>query len=322
MWVVFVFYAACNCLATFTMHRNTDNIVTMNQPLAQDLSENDPSRPRVVLLGASNLTRSISTIVGTIQHLLADRLDTTASDWFVAYGHGRSFGRWSSIVTRALPGICDCGLWDDLDKSVSIYTDDSGQMVSSAPVYALLTDVGNDIPFGVEPDVIADWVTDCIDRLRAKHAKIIMTGLPTAALDASSPMIGNVLRRVFFPSCTLNRIELLDRARCVHVILREIAESKDIPFIEMPLEWYGIDPIHIRRGCCKPAWLYILSHWFQNEVSPDILSSEPIVYPSMRRWLYWRTRQYAHVSIAGSIVRSAGPAGYDRQSKNAKIWLY
>jgi len=281
---------------------------------------NGRSRPRIVLLGASNLTRSISTITGTVQHLLKQHINTTASEWFIAYGHGRSFGRWSSILTRSLPGINDCGLWDKLDNSIS--DDGSVEPGLQTPLYALLTDVGNDIPHGIEPDIVAEWVISCIDRLRTHGANIVMTGLPIAALDSSSPMICNFLRRLFFPGCSMSRLELLERARCVHSILRDFALSNEIPFIEMPLEWYHLDPIHIRRNCCASAWYSILNNWFQDEILKNVSIGQTSVHPSMRRWLYWRSRPYAQVSIAGNAVHSTGPAGYDRQSGNARIWLY
>ncbi len=46
------------------------------------------SRPRVVLLGASNLTRGISTAVGTARMILGE-----PGEYLIAMGHGRSYGR-------------------------------------------------------------------------------------------------------------------------------------------------------------------------------------------------------------------------------------
>ena len=68
-------------------------------------------RVRLVLLGASNLTKGISLILDA-----ADRgLDVRRGEGFevmLAYGHGRSYGMDSSLFGRSLPGILDCGLWD------------------------------------------------------------------------------------------------------------------------------------------------------------------------------------------------------------------
>ncbi|MCZ6542107.1 MAG: hypothetical protein O6768_00410, partial [Planctomycetota bacterium] len=89
------------------------------------------SRPRVVLLGASNLTRGISRAVGIAQAILGTPLEV-----LIAMGHGRSYGQRSRVLGRSLPGIVDCGLWDALLHG------------SGRPTYALLTDIGNDVMYG------------------------------------------------------------------------------------------------------------------------------------------------------------------------------
>ena len=70
------------------------------------MNDNHDLSTRVVLLGASNLTRGISTVVGTARRLLGPMPHV-----FVAYGHGRSYGVRSRVLIRGLPGILNCGLW-------------------------------------------------------------------------------------------------------------------------------------------------------------------------------------------------------------------
>ena len=67
---------------------------------------------RVVLLGASNLTRGISTVVATAQRVWGQPLEVLA-----ALGHGRSYGIESRVLGRRLPGILNSGLWEALDRS-------------------------------------------------------------------------------------------------------------------------------------------------------------------------------------------------------------
>ncbi len=105
-------------------------------------------RRRVILLGASNLTRGISTVVGIAQASLGGPLDVVA-----AMGHGRSYGMWSRVLVRELPGIATCALWDALDRRPRLDT------------VALVTDIGNDIFYGASIDEIVSWVDVTLARL-------------------------------------------------------------------------------------------------------------------------------------------------------------
>src|SRR5262245_61538357 len=79
---------------------------------------------RIVLLGASNLTRGISTAVETAGTLLGRPLEVLA-----AFGHGRSYGMSNCVLGRSLPGIVECGLWRSLAA------------LPPAPTSALVTDI-------------------------------------------------------------------------------------------------------------------------------------------------------------------------------------
>ena len=86
---------------------------------------------RVVLLGASNLTKGIGTVVETACRTWGQPLEVHA-----ALGHGRSYGRTTSLLGRQLPGILECGLWPALERTPGV------------PTAALVTDIGNDLLYG------------------------------------------------------------------------------------------------------------------------------------------------------------------------------
>ena len=150
-----------------------------------------PTR-RVVLLGASNLTRGISTVVETARKIWGQPLEI-----FAAVGHGRSYGMESSLLGRRLPGIVQCGLWDELGSRPSL------------PTAALVTDIGNDILYGVEVPEIVKWIETALDRLSATGVSICMTGLPLAGIAELSPGRFKFFSKLFFPNCRLT----LDDAR-------------------------------------------------------------------------------------------------------------
>ena len=113
------------------------------------------SNPRVVLLGASNLTRSISTAVATAQLHFGRQLEV-----LVASGHGRSYGLKSWFLGRSLPPILECRLWNDL------------ALRSNVPTTAMMTDIGNDILFNVPVPVIAAWIETVLDRLEQANSRV------------------------------------------------------------------------------------------------------------------------------------------------------
>jgi hypothetical protein len=204
-------------------------------------------RPRAVLLGASNLTRGISTAIATAAAYWGQPLDV-----FAALGHGRSYGMHSSVLGRRLCGILDCGLWDALAKQ------------PSAPTAALITDIGNDLLFEAPPEQIAEWVDQCLDRLQALGARTVMTMLPLANSVGISEGRYLFLRNCFYAGCHLSLNELLARARILDERLRANCTQRGVAVVEHQRNWYGFDPIHIRRRQWPAAWAEILSAWCNN----------------------------------------------------------
>src|SRR5688572_25820972 len=94
----------------------------------------DSDRPRVVVLGASNVTRGISTIYETARLAVGGPLDL-----YAAFGHGRSLGLHTRVLGRGLCGMLDAGLWRAL-----------GDATRPRDSFALLSDIGNDLLYGVD----------------------------------------------------------------------------------------------------------------------------------------------------------------------------
>ncbi len=121
---------------------------------------------RVVLLGASNLTKGIGTVLETACRHWGRPLEAVG-----ALGHGRSYGNASRVLGRQLPGILECGLWQVLGRSPGV------------PTAGLVTDIGNDLLYGQGVARIADWLEQCLDRLAAVHARTVVTLLPVDNLQ-------------------------------------------------------------------------------------------------------------------------------------------
>jgi hypothetical protein len=234
---------------------------------------------RMVLLGASNVARAFPCLVEVASQLSGRRLEILA-----ALGHGRSYGMRSRFLLRELPGIVECGLWSELDRR------------PTAPTAALVTDVGNDLLYGVPVPQIASWVESCLDRLRSAGARIVLTALPLCTIERISPKQYLMLRSILIPRCRLPRDTVLDRARQLDRRLRDMAHKHEIALVEHRPEWYGFDPIHLRRRSFPTAWPEILSVWV-NRAPPSAATLLSLwhrlrlrLLPPERRWLLGRER--------------------------------
>jgi len=201
------------------------------------------ARPRVVVLGASNVSRGLSRLLAAVAASQGD------ADLFVAAGHGRSYGVNSRVWMRRLPSILHCGLWRALDRGTV-----TADGLATPPLHALLTDVGNDLLYGFAVEQVAAWVRECVARLAQRGARVAITRLPLPSVAAVGPIRYRALRTLFVPGCRLSLEELKDAALRLDGHLVAIAAEHGALVIDQPGGWYGLDPIHIRRRHLAALW--------------------------------------------------------------------
>jgi hypothetical protein len=252
---------------------------------------------RVVLLGASNLTRGISTVIETARRIWGGPLEVLA-----ALGHGRSYGLTSAVLGRKLPGILQCGLWDALSA------------LPPATTAALVTDVGNDILYGASVESILEWVEESLDRLALSDAPIVLTLPPTAAVTALSPWRYTFIRTCSFPGCRLSRNDAFSRAEQLDAGLQQLAAHRGLHAVRPRTEWFGFDPIHIRRRNWSVAWNEFLSGWCAEPHETNLARG------SFARWLYLRSRAPAQRTIFGIEQRAAQPCGRLRDGSTVAFY--
>ena len=257
----------------------------MVEQLPANAAVDAPER-RVILLGASNLTRGIATVIDTCQRIWGQPLDVMA-----ALGHGRSYGTHSTVLGRSLPSIIGAELWPALAQR------------SRVPTAALVTDIGNDLLYEQPIEKIADWVSRALDKLIEQDAKIVMTRMPVANIDHLPEWKFRVLRRAMFPRGRLPFREIALRARELDSRLVEVAAARGIPLIEQQRAWYGWDPIHLKSGAWPRAWQQILSAWTGAPADPAARN------PALTRMLYLRTRRPHQRWLFGIEQRGPQPCG-------------
>jgi hypothetical protein len=252
---------------------------------------------RVVVLGASNLTKGIGTVVATAHGTWGRPLEMLA-----ALGHGRSYGRASSVLGRQLPAILDCGMWQDLAA------------MPPATTAALVTDVGNDLLYEEPVARIAAWVEECLDRLAACQARTVVTALPLDNLQTLSAARFYFLRSIFFPHSRLRLAQVATRAEALDFQVRRLAGERGFEVVGHRPEWYGLDPIHIQFRKRPTAWREILAGW-----SP---SPGPVLpaRSSLAQTLYLRSRTPHQRRVLGFVQRGRQPAA--RLSGGTTVAIY
>ncbi len=254
------------------------------------------TRPRVVLLGASNLTRGISTVVG-----MAGEVVGAPGEFLIAMGHGRSYGQRSTVLGRSLPGITECGLWSALRRG-------------SGPTFALITDIGNDVIYGVPVETIVHWVTECVDRLCENSSATVVTLPPMASLETLTPWRFGVARSLLFPGRRMSLADALSRSRDMCGGLQSLGRREGVTLVEPDGRWYGLDPIHPRRRFLVRAWQQAIGPWGPGGAAP------PTPAPSVIRWLRLRTLTPQKWWLAGRRMGRAQPCG--RLPDGTGLWLF
>jgi hypothetical protein len=200
-------------------------------------------RRRVVLFGASNLTRAFPRVVAEVRAQSPAPVELVC-----AHGLGRSYGMASTFLARELPGILQCGVWRALDAHRAERTD------------ALLTDIGNDIMYGADVATIAGWLDECLVRLSGHGARLSIARLPIAGIERISRLRYEVVRRLMFPTRSIAFETAIARARELDARIASLAAARSATLIEPRSDWYGLDPIHIRWSARPEAWRTLLSH--------------------------------------------------------------
>lgn len=252
----------------------------------------------MIVLGASNVERGIATVVSVARDLFPGPIE-----FILACGHGRSYGMESSVLGRRLPGIAPCEMWSALADRPAL------------PTFAVLTDVGNDILYGAPVERIAGWVDECLERLNAMDARIAIAGLPLAALETLPRWRFALLSRMLFPLHAVRFEQVRADAFALDEALRAIAARRGAGWIAPRAEWYGFDPIHIRRRVSRAAW----GNFFSAAGAPSE-TRKIDSRASLRQWLCLKRLRPARRRMCGFEQRTPQPAGL--LDDGSRVWLY
>ncbi len=266
---------------------------------AVELTAVDGERQAVIVLGASNVSRGLARLVATVRSRSG-----APADLFVAAGHGRAYGVNSRVWMRRLPSILACGLWRSLDENASAR--------DASPV-AVVTDVGNELLYGLGVAQVAAAVREAVRRLADRGVTIAITGLPLASIASVEAVRYRALRTAFVPGCQLPLPVLKEATVWLDDELRAIAAAVGGAFIEQPREWYGLDAIHVRRRCLDRLWCEVADAWNWPTAARPARAS-------VREWAAIGSRAAETRSIARVMLHTPQPAWRSRDG--LRLWIY
>ena len=253
------------------------------------------SRRAVVVLGASNVSRGLARLVASMRGRVA-----APADLFVAAGHGRAYGVSSRVGLRRLPSVLASGLWRALDR----------ERVEQP--LALITDVGNELLYGLGVAAVARGVREAAARLADRGARITITGLPLASIGRVGPVHYRLLRTLYVPGCLLSLAEIKDASRWLDEELRAIAADTGAVFLEQPGDWYGLDAIHVKRSRLGDLWATVADAWELPNAS-----GQPRV--SLAEWATLGSRA-AEVRSVARVMRLTRQPVVERDG--VRVWMY
>jgi len=166
---------------------------------------------------------------------------------------------------------------------------------------ALVTDIGNDILYGADVGRIAEWVEECLARLRGACEQIVVTELPLARLASVTSWQYRAIRWLLFPGSRVTFADAMQRARELNARVIELAARYRVALRAPRPEWYGLDPIHIRRGFWAEAWCEILS-------ATGECTAAQRARGSLRRWWQLRRQRPQARRLFGISQRREQPA--------------
>ena len=200
---------------------------------------------RLVALGASNLVGMVPSLAASVCRATGGPVEVLS-----ASGHGRSYGQWSTVAgIRALPGIARCGLWRALAAD------------PHRPTLAMVTDIGNDVAYGVPVTQILAWVDACLDRLASIEARVVVTLPPVAVLARTPAWQLRAVLRVFFPGRDGDSATILRQVETLAQGVNDRATARGMAVISPAPSWYGIDPIHLHARGRRAQQAAMLRAW-------------------------------------------------------------
>lgn len=200
----------------------------------------NPSAPILfILLGASNLSRGCF----ALSRLLKANLHPRKVEVLIASGPGRAYCASGGLLNVTYPPI----------HSSEIFEVARNKSECGYQVVALVTDIGNDIMYGVSAEQVIETIQQIFDKLQSMNAKIFYTTLPIAFEKGVHPAWFYILRSLLLPFSRVTYDQATAGIIGVNKFLRESAGKCGHLISDMD-RYLGFDKIHYGWLRANNAW--------------------------------------------------------------------
>jgi len=203
-----------------------------------------------LLMGASNLARGYS----MLSHHLSECLEKNKTEFLNALGPGRGFCARGGIFNITYSPIQDCPIIESGGKKSK----------EALHTVALITDIGNDLMYGVSADNLIESLDIMIDEILKWDAEIFMTPIHINPKKDISPTIFFVLRFLLYPSSKVNYEELdLFVLKINDYLEKKVRRNEKMHLITGLEKFAGLDRIHYSLFKTHTAWSTIAENFFR-----------------------------------------------------------
>ena len=198
-----------------------------------------PSNTLFLLMGASNLARGYSMLTRHISSCF----EKNKTEFLNALGPGRGFCAKGGMFNFTYPPIQGCRILDAAEKK------------SCDTRVVLITDIGNDLMYGVSADTLIESLDGLIDRALQLDAAIFLTSIHVNLKKDVSPTTFFILKSFFYPGSSITYEETDLFIIKVNGYLKEKAEqNKRVHLISGMGSFAGADKIHYSLLKTHSAW--------------------------------------------------------------------
>jgi hypothetical protein len=197
-----------------------------------------------VLMGASNLARGY----GALAHCLVRCLAPDPVEILHAMGPGRGYCAEGGVFNVRYPAI---GASEILESA-------SERAEKACRVTALITDIGNDIMYGVPADEITACLATLLQKLNAFGAEVFVHPIPLDFSEDVSKRQFRILKSIFYPHSAINYETAKDAVTTVNGFLRAKAGGR-IHLLPSTKEFCGVDKIHYSVFRSHKAWSVVVN---------------------------------------------------------------
>lgn len=196
----------------------------------------------LVLLGASNLSRGCFAFTRHIKTCLYPR----KVEVLIASGPGRAYYASGGLLNISYPPICVSDIFE-----VARRKSETGYQV-----VALVTDIGNDIMYGVSAEQVIETVQQVFSRLQSMNAAIFYTTLPVVFEKGVHPLWFYILRSILLPFSRVSYDEAVAGIIEVNRFLKESGGKYGHMVRDMD-RYLGFDEIHYGWLRAHSAWSHM-----------------------------------------------------------------